>query len=108
MTTCGQDGSPPRSAQTIGCRAVGTTSTANPREASRPEMNSCAPRIPSRHLGSAETLGCRMNSLSFSTGSNMAGSVAEMADAGEDHRQAALVRRLDHGGVAERAAGLDR
>src|SRR4051812_3319276 len=55
----------------IGCRSVLTTSTLKPSEASNPETNSWAPFMPSLNFESVDTLGWRMNSFSFSTGSNI-------------------------------------
>src|SRR5580698_466223 len=87
---------------------VGMASTAKPMPVRRSVTKACAPRIPSLNFGSVETLGWRMNSFSFSTGSNMGMVlVAEMPDAGEDHGDAAFVGRGDDLGIADRAAGLD-
>src|ERR1039457_562084 len=125
MTTWGQAGSPPLLARMIGWTSVLTTSTSKPMEPSRSDTNFCAPLMPSLNLESVETLGKRMNSFSFSTASNIrtpcgmrrclpipklrnpSGSVPEMPDPRKHHGDAALVRRLDDLGVADRSPRLD-
>src|SRR5208283_12920 len=125
MTTWGQPGSPPLLARTIGWTSVFTTSTSKPIEARSPDTNPWAPAIPSLKLGSVETLGKRMNSFSFSTGSNIRTpcamspflpiqnranprpSVPEVTDPGEHHGHTPLVGGAYDLGVSDRSAGLD-
>src|SRR5450432_2862527 len=121
MMTWGHDGSPPRVARTIGCMSVFTTSTLKPIDLRSSETKACDPCIPSLNFESVETLGKRMNSFSFSTGSNMRPrcamprrlpipnrprSVPEMAYSREHHRHSPIVGGLDDLVVADRAPGL--
>src|SRR5450755_551378 len=120
MMTWGQLGSPALLARTIGWMSVLTTSTVNPMDPRRSETNFWDPCIPSLNFESVETLGKRMNSFSFSTGSNMRPrcamprrlpipnrprSVPEMAYSREHHRHSPIVGGLDDLVVADRAPG---